>query len=330
MSMFAATTCSSVRSPAARRENRLARGSTAGSARRRRRRGGSTADPVADRRECRPGGGVMAQPARDAGEPLPRLGHDAVDVGVLEADPSGHEARTRRPPAAPLPADPSPSAAHAVSASSLLCTARRPATATESRSAPPPSPRSRREAPCTADDRRPRSRLASAVFSRIRRTSATLHACATHPRGIYGGSASKISLIDPTHASIEVRLEAVEQRAARRRGRRDAASARRPRTARSASPRPCPDDRRRRATAGRRSTSPCSPGGRGPASAGRPASAAARAPPPAPAAQRAAVQHRMVERDRENLVRPARRIVAVARRRRRRRDSRPPRTRTAR
>src|SRR6185437_16505596 len=35
-----------------------------------------------------------------------------------------------------------------------------------------------------------------------RSTSATLHACATQPRGRNGGSASKISLIDPTHASL--------------------------------------------------------------------------------------------------------------------------------
>ena len=37
---------------------------------------------------------------------------------------------------------------------------------------------------------------------RQRRTSATLHACATQPRGTYGGSASKISAIDPTQASF--------------------------------------------------------------------------------------------------------------------------------
>ena len=40
-----------------------------------------------------------------------------------------------------------------------------------------------------------------AVFTSDRSTSATLHAWATQPRGVYGGSASKISLIDPTHAS---------------------------------------------------------------------------------------------------------------------------------
>src|SRR5262249_15003559 len=40
-----------------------------------------------------------------------------------------------------------------------------------------------------------------AIFTSARNTSATLHACAMHPRGVNGGVASKISLIDPTHAS---------------------------------------------------------------------------------------------------------------------------------
>ena len=40
------------------------------------------------------------------------------------------------------------------------------------------------------------------VLSSTRRTSATLQACATQPRGTYGASASKISLIDPTQASF--------------------------------------------------------------------------------------------------------------------------------
>ena len=40
-----------------------------------------------------------------------------------------------------------------------------------------------------------------AVFTQQRSTSATLQACATHPRGVNGSSASNISLIDPTHAS---------------------------------------------------------------------------------------------------------------------------------
>ena len=39
------------------------------------------------------------------------------------------------------------------------------------------------------------------VLTQQRRTSATLQAWATHPRGVYGGSASKISLIDPMQAS---------------------------------------------------------------------------------------------------------------------------------
>src|SRR6185503_5393393 len=41
----------------------------------------------------------------------------------------------------------------------------------------------------------------SAVFTQHRSTSATLHAWAMQPRGVKGGSASKISLIEPTHAS---------------------------------------------------------------------------------------------------------------------------------
>jgi hypothetical protein len=43
---------------------------------------------------------------------------------------------------------------------------------------------------------------AEAVRTQLRSTSATLHAWATHPRGVKGGSASKISLIDPTHPSL--------------------------------------------------------------------------------------------------------------------------------
>jgi len=40
----------------------------------------------------------------------------------------------------------------------------------------------------------------SAVFTQQRSASATLQAWAMHPRGVYGSSASKISLIVPTHA----------------------------------------------------------------------------------------------------------------------------------
>src|SRR6266508_544331 len=47
--------------------------------------------------------------------------------------------------------------------------------------------------------------LLCAVFTKVRSTSATLHACAMQPRGVYGGSASKISLIEPTHASLMCR-----------------------------------------------------------------------------------------------------------------------------
>src|SRR5271165_3195946 len=45
------------------------------------------------------------------------------------------------------------------------------------------------------------ARRQSSVFTQQRSTSATLQACATQPRGVNGGSASKISLIEPRHAS---------------------------------------------------------------------------------------------------------------------------------
>src|SRR5262245_57842042 len=44
------------------------------------------------------------------------------------------------------------------------------------------------------------SRSIDPVTVSKRRTSATLHACAQHPRGVYGGSASKISLMLPMQA----------------------------------------------------------------------------------------------------------------------------------
>src|SRR5947209_19857682 len=37
------------------------------------------------------------------------------------------------------------------------------------------------------------------VFTQHRKTSATLQACATHPRGMKGSAASKTSLIEPMH-----------------------------------------------------------------------------------------------------------------------------------
>ena len=45
------------------------------------------------------------------------------------------------------------------------------------------------------------SALYPAVFTQQRSISATLQAWATHPRGVKGGSASKISLMVPRHAS---------------------------------------------------------------------------------------------------------------------------------
>src|SRR5271168_3222873 len=47
----------------------------------------------------------------------------------------------------------------------------------------------------------PPARRHAAVFTQQRSTSPTLHACATHPRGAKGGSASKTSLMEPRHAS---------------------------------------------------------------------------------------------------------------------------------
>ena len=88
------------------------------------------------------------------------------------------------------------------------------------------------------------------------------------PRGVYGGSASKISLIVPTHASPRCWSKPVEQAARAGAVVRDGPSARRRRTGRSARPRRSPGGRRRRARAGRRSSAACSRGGRAPASAG--------------------------------------------------------------
>ena len=87
-----------------------------------------------------------------------------------------------------------------------------------------------------------------------RSTSATLQACATQPRGVYGGSASKISLIEPTHASLRCASKPSSSCASAGAIVRDAPSARRRRTDRSARPRPCPDDTPRRARADRRSS----------------------------------------------------------------------------
>ena len=69
-----------------------------------------------------------------------------------------------------------------------------------------------------------RSRISRLLSSPgARSTSATLHAWAMQPRGVYGASASKISLIEPTHASLRCASKPVEQLRAPRRDRRDAA-----------------------------------------------------------------------------------------------------------
>ena len=85
--MLAATTCSSVGLPAARREKRVTRGRTA------RMRASPPAGaafddhPVADGGKIGAACGVVTQPPGHARELLARRRHDAVDVRVLEADP---------------------------------------------------------------------------------------------------------------------------------------------------------------------------------------------------------------------------------------------------
>ena len=62
------------------------------------------------------------------------------------------------------------------------------------------------DVPCAASCDAPRSASRGvAVLTQQRSTSATLHACATQPRGVYGGSASKISLIDADAGLVEMR-----------------------------------------------------------------------------------------------------------------------------
>ena len=53
----------------------------------------------------------------------------------------------------------------------------------------------------------------ASVRSHARSTSATVHACAMQPRGVYGSSASKISLSVPMPASLRCADEALEARA---------------------------------------------------------------------------------------------------------------------
>ena len=186
MSMFAATICSSVGSPAARREKRLEprqHGLDARVAGRRRR---LDARPSRRPRENRRGADAWcrSRPATRASHSSP--GQDPVDVGVLEADPRRHQPR------------------RAVRLERLL-EARRPAERVEAsiawRSAAPRRGRSWQQLDAATD--RPLTRCVRARPSsrEQRSTSATLQAWAMHPRGVYGASASKTSLIDPTHAS---------------------------------------------------------------------------------------------------------------------------------
>ena len=202
--MLAATTCSSVGSPAARREKRLrARQHGAGSARRRRARGGSTATQSPTAGKSARAARLVPQPARHAREPLPVRRHHAVDVRVLEAD-----ARRARAPRRAMRRE-------RLGEARRSSRARRDGHRQASERAEFIDRADGRTATRVRAARRPSTRAAcrSAVFSRQRSTSATLHACAMQPRGVYGGSASKISLIEPMHASLEMRVEPVEQRA---------------------------------------------------------------------------------------------------------------------
>ena len=65
------------------------------------------------------------------------------------------------------------------------------------------------------------------VFTQQRSTSATLQAWAMQPRGVYGASASKISLIEPMHASPRCGTKPSQEAPGAGRGRRDGPSARR-------------------------------------------------------------------------------------------------------
>ena len=91
MSMLAATICSSVMSPAARREKRLVRGEDRADARVAAVRIRLDRDPVAYRRivdSCRR---AVAHPAGNAGQALAFRRQDAVDVRVLETDARRHQ-----------------------------------------------------------------------------------------------------------------------------------------------------------------------------------------------------------------------------------------------
>ena len=98
VSMLAATTCSSVVSPATLRENRLRRGRSASMAPSSAAPGpGRDRHPVADRREAIAALGEVAQPAPDPRQDLAIRRADPVDLLVLEGDPAGHASlRVRR------------------------------------------------------------------------------------------------------------------------------------------------------------------------------------------------------------------------------------------
>ena len=89
MSMFAATICSSVTSPAALRENLLRRGSVASTTASPSPCGLRDRHPVADRRKRLARLGAMTQASAHAGEAFAGGGVDAVDVLVFERDARG-------------------------------------------------------------------------------------------------------------------------------------------------------------------------------------------------------------------------------------------------
>ena len=88
--MFAATTCSSVTSPAARREKRLDARQDGVDPRVAALRGRLDRDPVTHRREVGAHAGVMAQTSGDPRQQFAVRGRHPVDVRVFEADPAGN------------------------------------------------------------------------------------------------------------------------------------------------------------------------------------------------------------------------------------------------
>ena len=150
-----------------------------------------------------------------------------------------------------------------------------------------------------------------AVFTQQRSTSATLQACAMQPRAMCGSSASNTSLIVPSPASFKCFRKTLEEFA---RGLSFLRMHFQPRVdERPDQPRPNRSlmVSRRLASGDRRDKSACSPDASARASAGQTASAnlALDHINDAPSLR---VQHRVFERNGEELVWPAGGIVSVA------------------